>query len=89
MTVEKLAKEQSQVEKELEIMSRELDDLGRLLGDLESGLSPILRDPEPCDTAGGAGEDHIVEVAAAIRNRRQSVQMYGEMLRSIINRVEV
>ena len=78
-----------QVVAQKEKLNRVLNELEGLVGDLHARLEKVLRTPEPSPPTEDCVENEIVPFAHEIRVQKRRVGSSNELIRDILNRIEL
>lgn len=85
----KIPEKEPQVVEQKEKLNRELNALESLIGDLNERLLKVLVEPEPLPPSDDRVENQIVPFAHEIRVQRKRVSTSNELIRDILNRIEL
>lgn len=90
MSVEENATRQNHVDEQLQIQTKNLDELASLLEQLENRLDPVLReDKSTSDQAENKPAEAIVPLAHRLRQANSDLLRDIRRLRDILSRLEV
>ncbi len=80
---------ETQTAQELDILTRNCDRLQDLLMTLSDTLSQVLRDPDPPPPSTDEKSEMLVPIAHRIRLLSEGIALKTEMVRDLIDRIEV